>query len=75
MRFNNDAYLKAFPREDKIRTTVEVGPGNVIEEAEAAQPIKKAAAPEAPGNVIEDAATPADPAPEEAAQEGADNGS
>lgn len=74
MRFNNDAYLKAFPREDKIRTSVEVGPGNVIEEAEAAQPNKMAAAPEAPGNVIEDAA-PADPAPEEAAQEGADNGS
>ena len=71
MRFSNDAYLKAFPREDKIRTSVEVGPGNVIEEAEAAQPVKKA---EAPGNVIEDAA-PADPAPEEAAQEGADNGS
>ena len=75
MRFSNEAYLKAFPREDKIRTTVTVGPGNVIEEAEAAQPGKKIAAPEAPGDVIEDAAAPADPAPEEAAQEGADNGS
>lgn len=72
MRFNNDTYLKAFPRSEKAKTNVEVAAGNVIEDAEAAAPAKDPA-PEAPGNVIEDAPAGQDPEPD--AQEGADNGS
>lgn len=73
MRFNNDTYLKAFPRSEKTITKVEVAAGNVIEEAEAATPAAKPAEPEAPGNMIEDAPAEADQAAD--SQEGADNGS
>lgn len=63
MRFSNENYLKAFPRENKKPVKVEVV-GNVIEEAE--KGIKKEdPEPPAAGNVIEDA-------PE--IQEGEDNG-
>lgn len=63
MRFSNENYLKAFPRENKKPVKVEVV-GNVIEEAEK---VNKKEDPEQPaaGNVIEDA-------PE--IQEGEDNG-
>lgn len=53
MRFSEEDYLKAFPRENKAPVKVEVA-GNVIEEAEKLQPDKKDPAAE-PGNVLEGA--------------------
>ena len=60
MRFSEKAYLKAFPREDRKPVKVEVGPGNVVEEAEKipTKKIMKDPEPEQIGDVIEEAPEP-----------------
>lgn len=64
MRFTNENYLKAFPRENKPARQA-IQQGNVIEEAEAGKITVKE--DQGPGDVLEGAP---DPDPEE----GADNG-
>ena len=57
MRFSDDNYRKAFPREDKPATPAAPAAGSVIEEAEKQEP-KKTIKESEPASVIEDAAEP-----------------
>lgn len=57
MRFSDDNYRKAFPREDKPATSATPAAGSVIEEAEK-QEVKKTINESDPGSVVDDAADP-----------------
>ena len=57
MRFNDDNYRKAFPREDKPVKQESAPAGSVIEEAEK-QEVKKTIKESEPDSVIDDAAEP-----------------
>ena len=57
MRFSDEKYRKAFPREDKPATPATPATGNVIEEAEKQEP-KKMIKESEPGSVVDDAPEP-----------------
>ena len=66
MRFSDENYRKAFPREDKPAKPVEQQPGSVIEEAE-----KQTKEPEGqPGSVIDHEEDPAEPEGDAKQEEG-----